>query len=188
MGPPAEQRATVADYLAAHEASAEKLEFVDGQIIAMTGGSYAHTSIIDNLFFTLRLTLRGRPCRAHSSEARFRSPVFRSIRYPDGQVICGDVIFDEDDPDAITNPTAVFEVLSPSTEATDRGDKAIEYRSTPSVQHVVFVSSRRRHVEVLTRQPDDTWLLTEAGSGTLALSALELQLDVEDLYEGVSLE
>ena len=163
----------------------EELEaqFNHNELIAMTGGTYAHARLIENLYFHLRLSLRG----THGSEKRFVDPVFRQTRYPDAMVTCGEPDFDDGDPHAITNPRVVFEALSASTANIDRGEKAQQYRATPSVQAIVFLDSRRRHCESLTRQADGSWLLREHGED-VPLPCIDVQLSLDELYEGVPLE
>ncbi len=204
MGVLAKKRSTVQDYLAAQARAPIKLEFVDGQIVSqtgelwerleaefseqellgMTGGTRAHAQLIENIYLRLWLALRDSPCRPHSSEKRFRDPVFRQTRYPDAMVTCGDEQFDPADEDALQNPIAVFEALSGSTANIDRGEKAVQYRATPSVQVIVFLDSRRRHCESLARQADGSWLLREH-EATLPLPCLDIELSLDELYADV---
>ncbi len=207
MAVPAQKRATIQDYLAAQDRAPIKLEFVDGQIVTqagelweeleaqfteqeilgMTGGTYAHARLIDNVYYHLRTALNGTPCRPHGSESRFLDPIFRQTRYPDAMVTCGPPEFDGGDPHAITNPKVVFEALSTSTAGIDRGEKAQQYRATPSVQAIVFVDSRRRHAESLTRQDDGTWLLRDHPEA-IGLPCIGVDLKLDDLYDGVPLD
>ena len=207
MAVPARKRATVQDYLAAQDRAPIKLEFVDGQIVTqagelweelearfteqeilgMTGGTYAHARLIENLYFHLRMSLQGTPCSSHGSEKRFIDPVFRQNRYPDAMVTCGPPEFDAGDPHAITNPSVVFEALSTSTANIDRGEKAQQYRATPSVQAIVFVDSRRRHAESLSRQDDGSWVLREHAE-VIPLPCIDVALKLDDLYDGVPLD
>lgn len=201
---PARKRSTIEDYLAAQALAPIKLEFVDGcivtqtgelweelreqheldEIMAMVGGSYGHAQLIENLFLALHAALPGRSCRPHGSEKRFRDPAFRRVRYPDGMVTCGPVEFDEADPEAITNPTVVFEALSASTANIDRGEKSEQYRATPSVRAIVFLDSRRRHCESLSRNDDGSWVL-RAHEEVLPLPCIDVELSLDGLYEGV---
>lgn len=204
MALPARKRSTIEDYLAAQAQAPIKLEFVDGcivtqtgelweelreqheldEIMAMVGGSRAHARLISNLHFGLRLALRGRRCEVSLSEQRFRDPIFRRVRYPDGMVTCGPVELDSADPEAITNPTVVFEALSASTANIDRGEKSEQYRATPSVRAIVFLDSRRRHCESLSRNDDGSWVL-RVHEGVLPLPCIDVELSLNELYEGV---
>jgi len=121
------------------------------------------------------------------SERRLWIPLFEQARYPDGMVVCDEPEYDEpDNPQAVLNPTVVFEVLSPSTEGKDRGEKAAEYRSIPSVRSLVFLDPRTRRIEVLTRTDDNAWLLRDVpAAGPLELASIGVSLDVDELWKGV---
>lgn len=180
MSEPAPKRLTYSEYLDADEASDEKLEYVDGQAVAMTRGTLNHATVIQNASFELRKVLEGRPCRAFAADFRLWIPLFERARFPDGMVVCGEPEYDDpEDPTALLNPSVVIEVLSPSTEGSDRGVKATEYRSLPSVQHLVFLDPRTRHAEVLSRT-EDAWILRDVpADGTLELPAIGVKLPAE---------
>ncbi|NOY24800.1 MAG: Uma2 family endonuclease [Oligoflexia bacterium] len=116
MADAARQRMTYAEYRAVDDAAGAKHEFVDRTAVAMTGGTLAHARLISNLHYVLRQALAGRHCEAFGSEARVLIPLFRNARYPDASVVCGELQTDEEDPDAITNPVVLVEVLSDGTE------------------------------------------------------------------------
>ena len=96
-------------------------------------------------------------------------------------VVCGPPEVDPGDAEAIVNPVVVCEVLSTGTEGTDRGDKFLEYRSTPSVQEVVFLSSRQVRIEVY-RRADSGWMMTEYTEGEVPLPAIDVRLPLDALY------
>ena len=182
----APKRMTYAEYLEADDASEVKLEFVDGQAVAMTGGSIAHVVVIGNVHHELRKALDSRGCRVFVSDARLWIPAFEQSRYPDAMVVCGDIVYDDDDdPQALLNPTVIVEVVSPSTEGRDRGDKAAEFRTLPSVQQIVFINPRSRRIEVLTRA-DEAWVLHDVPSaGPLELSSIDVRIELAELWRGV---
>lgn len=186
MAEPAQQRTSYQAYLALQEGSEHKHELVDGVVLAMTGGSLAHARLIARVLNVLSNTLRGRPCEVFGSEARLRVPLFGNARYPDGSVVCGPVQTDEADPDAITNPSLLVEVLSPATEASDRGQKFAEYRSLESLRHYLLLSQDQVRAELYTRADRGRWILSVHGPGErLPLSAFEVEVEVDALYDGV---
>ena len=177
MAEAARVRTSHAEYLALEEADGLKHELVDGEVIAMTGGTFAHGLLISNLLAALRAALHGRPCLVLASENRLRLPV-----------ICGGVRFDVEDPQAVTNPVLLAEVLSPGSEAADRGERFREYRSIETLQHYLLISQARVLVELFSRGVDGRWTLQEYGAeGLVALPALQIELPVRALYEGLEL-
>jgi Uma2 family endonuclease len=135
---------TYAEYLAFEEQSDEKHEFLDGELFATSGGTPDHGALAVAISAALSGALRGRPCRVHSSDVRVRVQATGLAAYPDVSVVCGKLETDAEAPHAITNPVLLVEVLSDSTEARDRGEKAAHYRHLPSLREYVLVSQRQR--------------------------------------------
>ncbi len=188
MAEAARQRLSYAEYRAIEEAAGVKHEFVDGIAVAMSGGSLAHARLVTRVTTRLTAALADRPCEVFGSEARVLIPLFRNARYPDASVVCGDLQTDAEDPDAITNPVILVEVLSDSTEAVDRGEKFREYRALPSLRHYLLVSQKRVLVECYTRGPEGAWVLTEHGPGdSIPLPAVDAAIAVDDLYAGTGI-
>ncbi len=170
------------DYLALERTSETKHEYINGLVYAMAGGSLDHSRLSMNCGRVLGVALTGRPCVTFNSDARVRILETGRSTYPDLSVVCGRLERAPDDPDAITNPTVIVEVLSDSTEASDRGDKFAHYRRLPSLQQYVLVSQTTSRIEVFTRQ-GETWTLSEAAAGqTLRLSSLDVEISVDDVY------
>lgn len=132
-----------------------------------------------------RQSLDGKPCSSFDSDARVRVPATTLATYPDLTVLCGPVIRDEEDRNAITNPAALFEVLSPSTAAYDRGEKFDHYMQLPSLQAYVIVDHTRPHVDLYTRNPDNTWTRRGFGPGSpVRIEAIDADVRVDDIYAG----
>jgi Uma2 family endonuclease len=129
---------------------------------AMSGGSYQHAQIIGNRTAELANALHPRPCSVVSSDLRLRVSPDGLYTYPDVIVICGDARFADDRSDTLLNPALIVEVLSPSTEAYDRGFKSAQYRTVESLEEYALVSQAEPRVEVFRRQPGSQWLLSEA--------------------------
>ncbi len=177
---------TEAEYLAFERASDEKHEFVDGEIFAMSGGKGPHANVAANIIGMFAFVLRGRPCRVYTSDMRVHIPSSGGYVYPDASVVCGRAQYKDDHIDTLLNPRIVVEVLSPSTEAYDRGDKCTNYRTIPSLKHYVMAAQDKPYVEVYTREEDGSWKLREYGPGTrITLTSPECMLEVDQIYAGV---
>src|SRR5215203_5528676 len=133
-------RHTIAEYLRAEETAVEKHEFHDGEILAMSGGSPAHSLIATNAGREIGNRLKGKPCRVYNSDLRVAVAASARFVYPDLTIVCGGLEFHPDDAKrhTVTNPRVLIEVLSPTTEAYDRGDKFAQYREIPSFQEYVL--------------------------------------------------
>jgi len=183
------RRYSIADYLRIESDSAERHEYWDGQIVAMAGGTYGHSLIISNLIGEIRNALKGKPCRVLESSMRIRIPGRTRYFYPDSTIVCGKPEFDPEDPKqhSIINPRVVIEVLSPTTEGFDRGEKFSFNRAIESMQEYVLVSSETASIETFYRQSDGTWLFS-AFSGDQAIAklrAVEIDLPLAEVYTGV---
>lgn len=126
---------TYAEYLAAEEHAAEKHDFLDGEVFGMSGGTLKHSVLSATCSSLLRAALASRGCMVFESNARVRRVEARFSCYPDVTVVCGPVQRAVDDDEAIANPTLIVEVLSGSTEAYDRGEKARQYTRMDSLRH-----------------------------------------------------
>jgi Uma2 family endonuclease len=162
MSAQAQPRLTPEQYLAAERAAEFRHEYYNGQIYAMSGGSYRHGQIIGNLTTELNNALKRRPCSVVPNDLRLRVSPDGLYTYPDVIVICGEPRFADDQHDTLLNPALIVEVLSPSTEAYDRGFKSAQYRTVESLQEYALVSQLEPRVEVFRRQSGGHWLLSEA--------------------------
>lgn len=187
MGDPAARlRMTVEEYLAFERASEEKHEFVDGEIFAMSGGTYEHSTIAQSVGAILRMALLGRRCAVQNSDIKIFIPATERFVYPDAAVVCGRPEFKDEKREVLLNPRVIVEVLSPSTEDYDRGDKFTNYRTIPSLKHYIMAAQDKPLIEVYTWRDDGPWSLQSYGPGTtIELSALECSLNVDQIYAGV---
>jgi len=96
-------------------------------------------------------------------------------------VVCERIARAEDDPHAVTNPSIIVEVLSDSSEVDDRGDKWAHYRRLPSLRHYVLVSQTEKRVDLYTRERRG-WHYEDVSEGSAELSALQINLDIDELY------
>jgi Uma2 family endonuclease len=185
------RRHTFAEYLRFEEAAETKHEFHDGEILAMSGTSPEHALITANAIRAIGNRLQGKPCRVYSSDLKIGVSPGARVCYPDGSIICGPLQFDPADPKrhVVTNPRVILEVLSPTTEGYDRGEKFRHYRGIPSLQEYVLISQATPLVETFLRQPDGAWLIGATFAGpdaTAFLRSIDVDLSLPDLYAGVT--
>ena len=174
-----------ADYLALEASSNVKHEFLGGQIYAMAGGTPDHAALAAAASGLLFGQLRGGNCRVFDADLRVRTSSGLST-YPDVTVVCGPSERHEDDPQAVTNPVLIIEVLSRSTEDYDEGDKFEHYKTLASLKQYVLVSHRDHSVEVWTREHDNRWRSVIVREGASAELLVGARLDVRELYEAAA--
>ncbi|MGA9624926.1 MAG: Uma2 family endonuclease [Bryobacteraceae bacterium] len=180
---------TPEQYLEIEREAEYKSEYFQGEMFAMAGAGEAHNVLVGNLVTGLNNHLRSRPCRVYSNDMRVRVSATGLYTYPDVVVVCGERRFLDERRDTLLNPSLLIEVLSPSTEAYDRGKKFEHYRSIESLREYLLVASDRVHVDLYTRQPDGRWLLTSADrlEDSLDLQSVGCRLALLDLYEKTDL-
>jgi Uma2 family endonuclease len=180
--PAAVSRMSFAEYLELERTSEVKHEYLRGEVFAMAGGTPEHARLAANIIRELGAALRDRPCSVFTSDARVRIEATDRATYPDVTIVCGRLEHAADDPDSITNPIVIVEILSDATEAEDRGEKFAHYRRLASLREYVLVSQRARRLEVYRRR-DERWLLDEAGvAETLRLESIDVVLSVDEVY------
>lgn len=184
-----DRRYSLAQYLELENAASEKHEYRDGELLDMAGASYNHGLITVNLIHHLVNLLDGKPCRALNSDVRVRVARMAFFAYPDASVVCGEPQFDPDDRmgQSLLNPRAIIEVISPSTEAYDRGDKFTRYRCLESLEEYLLVSQKSAEIEAYFRQSDGTWLFSSAMGldARIRLRSLQCELPLANVYAGV---
>ena len=191
-------RVTVEEYLRAERAADERHVYLDGEVWAMAGESLSHGRACTNLTGMFHLQLRGKPCESLAKDTKVRSgvagpwPPRRTkglFSYPDIVVVCGEPEYLDEKQDVLTNPTVIVEVLSPNTEAFDRGAKFERLRLwNPTLTDYVLVSQDRPLVEHFTRQPDASWRMTEHRGldAVCEVAAVGVRLPLAQVYERVA--
>lgn len=183
-------RFSLAEYLALEETAQHRSEFYRGEIVAIPGGSINHNRVAGNLAFGLSAALRGKPCEIFIAGLRLLVKKHQFYTYPDLMVVCGDLEFVQGRNDTITNPVLIIEVLSPSTEAYDRGKKFEFNRSIEGFQEYVLVDQQRMHIERYRPLGLGRWELTtlDATDEVLSLTSVGVDLTLASIYERVDLE
>ncbi len=156
----------------------------------MAGASEAHNLIVTNVVGELRSRLRGRPCRTYPSDMKVEIGPSGLFTYPDVSVVCGEPRFHDDRRDMVQNPKLIVEVLSPSTEAYDRGAKFAQYRRLDSLTDYLMISPNENRAELFVRQPDNHWLLSEVtgDQNAVVIVSLSCELPMSEVYERVEFD
>ncbi len=144
----AHPRYVFTDYLSAERQQNQiRREYVDGQVFDMVGASFDHNTIVANLSSELLIQMKDRPCHVLTNDMKVLIATVDACKYPDLIALCGEPEFFDDRRDVLLNPTLVVEVLSPSTEAYDRGEKFALYRRLPKLFRCAAGSQTRAHPE-----------------------------------------
>ncbi len=199
--PAARTHLTPAEYIAFErkaipDAETVRSEYIDGEIINMSGASRVHNLITNNISGELRNLLKGSRCETYANDMRVSSPLTSSYFYPDVVIVCEEPRFEDDVFDILLNPIILVEVLSPSTEAYDRGEKFGHYRQLTSLQEYVLVAQDKVLVERYRRQdkhgstPDagKDWIFTDFREvdEMLPLPSIQCELPLQEIYERVT--
>ena len=177
------------EYLTLEVKADYKSQYVAGEIYAVGGAQPWHVRIVDNLTKALGRRLDDRPCDSFSTDMRVQVAEADLYTYPDVAALCGEPRFDTRvQPVSLLNPQVIFEVLSPSTEAFDRGDKFARYRKLPSLSDYVLVASEFVRVEHFVRQANATWIMTEYNqpADEVPLRPLDCALPLGEIYRRVA--
>lgn len=178
---------TPAEYLARERAAAFKSEYYRGETFAMAGARYPHNRVVANLGGLLFAAFRDTPCETLFSDMKVKVTPTGLYTYPDLIVVCGGPEFEDENQDVLLNPKVIFEVLSESTEAYDRGAKFTQYKRVDSLQEYVLVDPDQVLIERHVRRPDG-WLavpeLTDP-AGLFTLESVPVSLPVAEVYRGV---
>jgi len=177
-------------------ASEERHEYLDGQLYAMAGESPEHGTICTNLTMLIASQLRGTPCQAWAKDTKVRSgPTPRPrqspkgmFSYPDVVVVCGEPQFHDHYRDVLLNPIVIIEVVSPTTEAFDRGEKFFRYRTwLPSLMDYILVTQATPLLDHFHRQPHGDWILSSTSglAGSLYIASMGCTLRLADVYERI---
>jgi Uma2 family endonuclease len=176
---------SVEDYLILNRNSKDiRYEYLGGDVRMLAGGSPDHSIIIANLTSAIKSPLKGRQCRVYNSDVQLKLTEKRYV-YPDITISCDER--DRNQKETIHYPIVVVEVLSPTTEAIDRGKKAAYYRACPTIKEYMMVDSEEVFVEV-HRLEGGRWTINNFEPGDIIiLESLGIKFPIEDAYEGTSL-
>jgi Uma2 family endonuclease len=175
------------EYLAAERLSETRSEYLDGGVYPMTGGTANHSRIVSNIITQLNNQLDDRPCDVFPTDMKVRLPDSRKFFYPDVVVVCGELQYHDGRKDIILNPDLVVEVLSPSTEAFDRGAKFEAYRAIDSLKEYLLILQEKPLVEQYVRGESGEWIFkaVEGLESSITLPSIECNLSLSAVYKRV---
>ncbi|MBW4570302.1 MAG: Uma2 family endonuclease [Tolypothrix carrinoi HA7290-LM1] len=178
------------EYLEIEVKSEERHEYIDGQIIPMTGGTPNHNQIALNLSGTLNFALKRQPYHVFVTDQRLWIPQKRINTYPDVMVVAGELQFKEGRKDTLTNPIMIAEVLSKSTKSYDRDEKFAAYRTIPSFQEYLLIDQYTMHVEQYSKTDNNRWIFTEYEDAdvTISLASISFEISLADIYDKVDFD
>lgn len=174
------------DYLKFERFAGERHEFLDGSVYAMAGESPDHSTICFNLYTIVGLQLRGKNCRGFSPNMKVATNEAGLFSYPDLIIVCGKPLFFDEKSDVLTNPTVIFEVLSPSTENYDRGEKFLRYTNyIETLQDYVLISQDKPLIEHYSKQDNVAWTKSEIEglNAVLKLDSISCEIVLAELYD-----
>jgi Uma2 family endonuclease len=180
---------TPEEYLEIEDKAEYKSEYFAGEMFAMAGGSDNHSLLAVEAARILGNQFVGRPCLVYNSDMRIRVSKTGLYTYPDVSAVCGPSQLEGGHNQTLLNPNLIVEVLSPSTEAYDRGRKFEHYRTIPSLTQYVLIATDRVHADVFTRGNEGVWMLASASKpdDMLHLTSVDCTMRLADLYEKTGL-
>jgi Uma2 family endonuclease len=182
------RRLTPEQYLAIERKAEFKSEYYDGEMFAMAGVSRQHSRVKENLIVLIGSRLWGGPCQSHSSDMRVKVSRTGLYTYPDIALTCGEEQYEDAEVDTLLNPQVIIEVLSPSTEAYDRGKRFRHYQQIDSFREYVLVAQVEPVVDRYVRQADGSWAHTfvEGLDREFTFATVPVKLPMGDVYTGVT--
>lgn len=181
-------RLTPEQYLEIEREADIKSEYINGEMFMMSGGSIPCSYIPMNLAEALGAHLRTRGCRMASSDLKVRVSPAGPFFYPDLTIICGQPQAADDHQDIVLNPVAIFDVMSKSSEAFDRGQKFAQYRRIDTLRDYVLISQTEPRVEVFSRLTNGKWTLAEfvGLEATCQIPGVDAEIVLGDIYRDIS--
>lgn len=178
---------TPEEYLAIERRAETRSEYLDGEMFAMGGASRNHNLVAGNVFGLVWQQLRGKPCEVYGNDMRVRIPATGLYTYSGVTAVCGEPQLEDEELDTLLNPTLLIEVLSPSTEAYDRGKKLDQYCRILSLREYVLVAQDEPFVAQLVRQDDDRWLYSSTSDlhTVVHLTSIDCELPLIEVYAKV---
>lgn len=177
---------TVEEYLYWERIADVRHEYYDGQIVMMAGGSPRHSLLGANLIAEFHRAVSGSGCRVYTSDLKIRSSPSQFV-YPDVTVVCGELQFHDAERDVVTNPRLIVEVLSPTTETTDRGVKWLHYQRLSMLRDYLMVSQQEPIIEHYYRDEHGEWqsVIHQGLETIMNISALDCAIPLHRIYDGI---
>ncbi len=176
-----------AEYLAFERTAKFRHEYIGGEIYEMAGEKRSHSIICTNISGELHARLKGKLCEVYSPNMKVRTESSGIYTYPDATVVCGQPIFHDEAEDILINPKVIIEVLSPSTEKKDRGEKWENYQQIESLAEYLLVSQTKPRLEMYVRQPNQhwDWSYKIELTSSIYLASIDCELRLADIYDRI---
>jgi len=180
---------TAEEFLAGERVAETKHKYLNGEVYAMAGASREHNVISGNVIRHLGNLLVGKPCEVYPSDMRLQVAETGLFTHPDIMVVCDKPVFVDDEVDTLLNPKLIVEVLSPTTEANDRGWKWAHYRQLRSLAEYILIPQDDYRVEQYSRQADDSWLYREYRglNDSLRIPLFGCEIPLSDIFYRIEL-
>lgn len=174
-------------YLELERKAVEKTELHEGLLITMTGASIKHNQVVSNLIISIGTHLKGKSCSVYPSDLRVHIPINNSFTYPDLTIVCGKPELLDDQFDTVLNPSVIIEVLSPSTENYDRGNKFFISQQIHSLKEYILVNSVLNMVQVITKKEDGLWKFETITDLTASffIKTIAVEISLQEVYDKV---
>ena len=188
MAYPALQKISPEEYLDAERTSAEKHQYFDGDVVAMSGASIPHNRIVGNIIGEIHSFLKSKDCEIYPSDLRVSVPEMNTYTYPDATIIRGEPAVTDQKKDTVTNPAVIFEVLSKSTSDYDKGHKFLYYRQIKSLMEYILIDSLQRAAIIYRRKENGHWDVTveDGDLGRITIESIGFTIPFNELYRNVS--
>ncbi len=175
---------TFEEYLSLEEEAEYKSEYRDGSIVPMSRNTTKHNEILGNLAVDLKQNLRKQNYHLYMVGVRLWIPRYRFCTYPDLMLIEGEPIYTDKSRTTVTNPVMIAEVLSPSTQNYDQGDKFADYRSIEGIKEYILIKEQQCHLMQYTKTEAGKWLLTEYENpeAHVQLASVDLEVRLNEIY------
>ena len=184
------ERFTLEEYIEFDKNSEERWEYFDGVVVSMSGGTLAHNQISANLLSGMRTDALAKGCQVLPADMRIKVPKAPPYRYADIVVVCGPPLIEKvQGLDVLVNPSLIIEILSESTEAYNRGQKFVSYKSIDSFREYLLVAQDRPYITHYIRQADGSWLRTdiEGLDNEIELVTISCKMPLREIYALVDL-
>ncbi|MEQ9482817.1 Uma2 family endonuclease [Coleofasciculus sp. F4-SAH-05] len=178
------------EYLELEVASEYRHDYIDGEIIPVTGGTPNHNRIAGNLYAALNFALKGKTYDVFVADQRLWIPQKRIHTYPDVMVVSGELLFEVGRRDTITNPLMIAEVLSESTRSYDCDQKFSAYRTIPSFREYLLIDQYKVHLQHYAKADENKWIFSEYydQSSIFSLASIHFDISIQDVYDKVTFE
>lgn len=186
-----ERKFSIKEYIEILKTSDRRLEYFDGEIVAMSGGRLPHTRATHNIPHFLDSLLEDSGCEVFNVEMAIKTDLWPPFRFPDASVACGEAKFEDmQGIDVLLNPVLIVEVLSPSTAASDQDRKFAAYQAIESFKEYLLVSQDRAHVIQYVRQPDGRWFRADiiGMDSSVTLESVGVTLSFSEIYRRVKFQ